>query len=67
MSKPQTIQIFLPDGSPTSIKEDFYEFATDYLFDSPSAASSAILGRTSNGWLMWKDKEGNTLDEIKRN
>jgi hypothetical protein len=46
--------------------EKFYVFAKDYIFTSPSAASGAIMARQSNGWTAWHDKEGKTLDEIKR-
>jgi hypothetical protein len=41
-----------------------YRIAQDYTFDSPSAASGAILGRSSNGRDDWKDIEGRTLKEI---
>lgn len=49
------------------IKQDAaYIFQSDYVFKSPSAASAVILGRPSNGWTDWKDKDGRTLNEIKR-
>lgn len=41
-------------------------FIEDYLFTSLSKASSVILGRRSNGWIDWKNKNGKTLDELKR-
>ena len=41
-------------------------FTQDYLFSSPSGAAAAVLGRTANGWIEWKDKDGKTLSEIKR-
>jgi hypothetical protein len=41
-------------------------FERDYLFKSPSMAALAVMGRTSNGWVDWKTKEGKTLDEVKR-
>ncbi|MDR0413833.1 MAG: GIY-YIG nuclease family protein [Prevotellaceae bacterium] len=42
-------------------------FLSDYIFNSPSAASSAVLGRHSNGWTEWKNKVNNkTLDELYR-
>ncbi len=41
-------------------------FAKDHLFRSPSAAAVALLGRTANGWLEWKTKDGRTLDAVKR-
>ncbi len=47
-------------------KNGVLEFQEDYIFKSPSAASAAILARSSNGWTDWKNKEGKTLDEVKR-
>jgi hypothetical protein len=41
-------------------------FVKDYLFPSPSQAASTVLGRSTNGWTMWKDSKGRTLDELKR-
>jgi hypothetical protein len=43
-----------------------YVFQQDYIFNSPSAAAATILGRSANGWTSWKDKNGKTLDEVKR-
>ena len=48
------------------IEGNVYEFNSDYLFGSPSAAAGAVLGRRSNGWMDWKYKNGKTLDEVKR-
>lgn len=48
-------------------RNDVLEFAEDQIFSSPSSASCVVLGRSSNGWLDWKDKNGRTLDEVKRN
>lgn len=45
---------------------DALVFRTDYLFNSPSAASGIVLGRRSNGWEVWRLKDGRTLDEVKR-
>ncbi|CAL2086741.1 GIY-YIG nuclease family protein [Tenacibaculum sp. 190524A02b] len=42
------------------------KFAKKVLFKSLSGASSVVLGRNSNGWIEWKDKNGKTLDELKR-
>ncbi|AHB41676.1 hypothetical protein P148_SR1C00001G0888 [candidate division SR1 bacterium RAAC1_SR1_1] len=41
-------------------------FLSDYLFTSPSSASDIIVGRDTNGWIVWKDKDGKTLDENER-
>jgi len=43
-----------------------YNFASDYIFSSPSAAASVVLAREANGWLEWKYKNGKTLSEVKR-
>jgi hypothetical protein len=41
-------------------------FQKDYLFNSPSMAAVAVLGRTANGWDTWKSIAGKTLGELKR-
>ena len=41
-------------------------FAKDHLFNTPSGAAAAVLGRTANGWISWKRPDGHTLSEIKR-
>jgi len=43
-----------------------YEFIQDYVFNSPSTAGGVVLGRSTNGWTKWKNKEGETLDKLKR-
>lgn len=45
---------------------DKFIFDKDHLFRSPSMAALALMGRTCNGWIDWKDKDGKTLDELKR-
>ena len=44
--------------------EKTFVFAQDYAFNSPSRASSVCLGRTSNGWIDWKDKNDRSLKEL---
>ena len=41
-------------------------FLKDHLFNTPSGASSTLIGYSSNGWVDWKNESGCTLDEIKR-
>jgi hypothetical protein len=41
-------------------------FQKDYLFNTPSGASCVLLGRSSNGWVDWKDESDRTLNEVKR-
>ena len=39
---------------------------SDKTFSSVSTAASFCVGRSTNGWTMWKDKDGNTLDSVYR-
>jgi hypothetical protein len=39
-------------------------FAEDTVFNSPSAASNMILGRNSNGFSEWVNKDGLTFKEV---
>lgn len=43
-----------------------YRFTQDYLFNTPSGAAAVVLGRTSNGWVEWRNAEGTTLHDAKR-
>jgi len=45
-------------------KVEFLEFQEDYIFSSPSTASSIVLGRNSNGLLDWKMKDGKPLKDF---
>ena len=47
-------------------KNGNYEFVQDYVFNSASTAGGVVLGRSTNGWTKWKNKDGKTLDELKR-
>jgi hypothetical protein len=41
-------------------------FTRDHLFSSPSTAALALMGRSANGWQEWKNQQGKSLDEVKR-
>ena len=41
-------------------------FPKDHLFRTPSGAAMALLGRKANGWTEWKDNQGRTLHQVKR-
>lgn len=61
MSKPASrrgfsVNVFLPTGDP--------EVTQDYLFTAPSTAATTLLGRTANGRIEWKTKDGRTLKEL---
>lgn len=43
---------------------DSYRFTQDFTFNSPSLASSLVLGRASNGRTDWKNDKGVTLKEL---
>jgi len=43
-----------------------YVFQKDVLFRTPSGASDTVAGASTNGWTVWKSKDGRTLDELKR-
>ena len=58
-------QLLVADGA-LSLDGRFYVFQRDVLFKSPSGASDAIAGASTNGWQLWKTKNGKTLDELKR-
>jgi hypothetical protein len=45
-------------------KGDHLEFKDDYIFSSPSTASSILLGRNSNGLTDWKLNDGRTLKDF---
>ncbi len=39
-------------------------FASDYLFNSPSAAAAIVMGRSANGLIEWKNNKGKSLKDI---
>lgn len=47
-------------------QDGHYILQENKLFSSVSTASSIVLGRRSNEWLDWKNKDGKTLDELER-
>lgn len=38
----------------------------DKTFSSPSTAADFCIGSSNNGWLVWKDKNGQTLHDVHR-
>lgn len=45
-------------------KGTVWELTKNHQFDSPTAAASAILGKSTNGRIRWKNKLGQTLREV---
>lgn len=48
------------------VEGDTVVFERNHLFRSPSMAALSLMGRTCNGWIDWKNKDGKTLDAVKR-
>jgi hypothetical protein len=40
-----------------------WKFIKDYLFSSPSTAAAVVMGRSANGLIEWKHKDGSTLKD----
>ena len=39
---------------------------TSDIISPPSAAADFCIGSSNNGWIIWKDKDNNTLDSVYR-
>jgi hypothetical protein len=62
----ERLRLRLQESGTTQIMGDSVIFTRDHLFRSPSMAALSLMGRTANGWLEWKTKDGKTLDAVKR-
>ena len=60
------LRIRLVESGAMREEGDTVVFDKDHLFRSPSMAALALTGRASNGWQEWKNKDGKTLDTVKR-
>ncbi|MBB3107478.1 putative GIY-YIG superfamily endonuclease [Psychrobacter luti] len=45
---------------------ELYELIENLLCKTPSGGSDFVLGSSSNGWKIWKNQAGQTLDSIYR-
>jgi Domain of unknown function (DUF4357) len=43
---------------------DGFTFSQDYVFPSPSTAAGVVQGRSANGRIDWKTKDGRTLRDL---
>ena len=48
------------------IKKGHPILESDKTFSSPSTAAAFCLGCSCNGWTIWTDKDGQTLDTVYR-
>ncbi len=62
----ETFRKKLFDSGVLSIDGETAVMTKDHLFQSPSYAAIALMGRNANGWTEWKTKDGKTLDAVKR-
>ena len=60
------MRLSLIDNGVLQPEGDMLVFTADHLFRTPSGAAIALLGRSANGWLEWKNEQGQTLDALKR-
>ena len=44
------------------LEDGRYRLQSDKTFSSPSTAADFCMGSSNNGWLVWKDNKGITLD-----
>ena len=51
-------------GEHCTVVSGLLRLKEDYTFNSPSTAAEYVLGRSTNGWIMWKDDIGQTLDTV---
>ena len=56
----------LGQGGVLEVTQDRIVITRDHAFGSPSGAAAALLGRSANGWVEWKNAAGRTLHEVKR-
>ena len=62
----EQLRIRLLDTGVMKLQGEAVVFEKDHLFGSPSMAAIALMGRTANGWIEWKNSDGSTLDAVKR-
>ena len=61
-----TLRANLDEEGILALDGKVYRLTQDQLFSSPSAAASAVLGRSANGWTLWKYSDGRTMDQVRQ-
>jgi len=56
----------LSSGKLIAINDKSYKLTENHLFKTPSGASALVSGRSTNGWIEWKNESGETLDNVYR-
>ena len=56
----------LSSGKLVAVNDKSYKLTENHLFKTPSGASALVSGRSTNGWIEWKNESGETLDSVYR-
>ena len=56
----------LSSGKLITVDNKSYKLTENQIFKTPSGASSLVSGRSTNGWIEWKNEAGQTLDSVYR-
>ena len=56
----------ISNGKLIAVNDKSYKLTENQLFKTPSGASALVSGRSTNGWIEWKNAAGQTLDSIYR-
>lgn len=56
----------LSSGKLIAIDDKSYKLIENQLFKTPSGASALVAGRSTNGWIEWKNDDGQTLSSVYR-
>ena len=62
----KTRQTMINDGLLVDLDNNHFHLTQNYICKTPSGSAQLVLGRTSNGWVEWKNKHGQTLSDIYR-
>ncbi|TXD96137.1 GIY-YIG nuclease family protein [Psychrobacter frigidicola] len=56
----------LSSGKLIAVNDKSYKLTENQIFKTPSGASALVAGRSTNGWIEWKNEASQTLDSIYR-
>lgn len=59
-----TIQPGVKEKRKNASINDCHILQEDVLFSSPSSAAMVVIGKSANGWISWKTKDGKTLHDL---
>ena len=59
-------ETLISSGKLVAVNDKSYKLTENQLFKTPSGASALVAGRSTNGWIEWKNAAGQTLDSVYR-